>query len=96
MARLRSFAHLGTTRSGQRCMARWAVLRHQTPQGREVDDHAVVEIGLPQRCHALDLIEEGAQLGREGFLTVQLLALAGGGAVAVLAAQAVQFLLLVA
>src|SRR5690606_41358518 len=58
------------------------VLRDEPPEWREVDDDAVVEVRVPERCDALHFIEEGAQLFDERLLRGELLALGGSCAAA--------------
>jgi hypothetical protein len=57
-----------------------AVLRDKAPQGREVDDDTVVEVGVPEWRDAGDFPTERAQLFDEDFLFGDFLALTGGRA----------------
>jgi len=52
-----------------------AVLRHEPPERGEVDDDAVVAIGVPHRCDAIHLCRKGAEfgLGSGSFLMKRLI-----------------------
>ena len=51
------------------------VLRDESPERGEVDDHAVVQVGIPQRRDPLDLFDHRGQFGDELLLVFDLLAL---------------------
>src|SRR5260370_1438573 len=55
------------------------MVRHETPQRSEVDDHAVVEVRVPERRHPHHLIEKPAKLSNERLLFRDRLPLRGGG-----------------
>ena len=71
------------------------VMRHEPPERSEVDDHAVVEVRVPEGGDALHLVEEGPQLIDEGFLRLDGFALRGDGIRPGLGAQRLELALLV-
>lgn len=71
------------------------VLRYQTPEGGEVDDDAVVEIGIPERRNPGHFVTEGLEFLDKTFLSGDVIALTGGGIGAALNSPLVELALLV-
>ena len=60
-------------------------MRDETPERGEVDDHSIIEVGVPERGDAPHLVEEGTELINEALLRGKRLALRGPWVLAKLA-----------